>query len=121
MLTDTSEQYARAAARVAVRRKIVVARAQQRAWHDVVDPLEGIAQMARWDAENPLDARRKRSIQDRFEYAAEDPLAAVWKKLSVNMPAEPQSAVQSVTPLGTAVSAVAFASVNGRSALEGES
>ena len=77
--------------------------------------------MSRWDAENPLDARGKGSIQDRFEYAAEDPLAVVWKKLSVNMPAGSPSAVQSVTPLGTTVSTVAFASVNGRSALEGES
>ena len=63
-------------------------------YHDVVDPIDGITQMARWYAENPVDARGERAIQDPFDYAAEDKLVDAWRKLSANMPTEELFAVQ---------------------------
>jgi nucleoside-diphosphate-sugar epimerase len=57
-------------------------------YRDVVDPVEGITQVARWYADNPVDARGERIIQDPFDYPAEDKLVEAWRKLAASMPGE---------------------------------
>jgi nucleoside-diphosphate-sugar epimerase len=48
---------------------------------DVVDPLAGLAASARWYAEHPLPngGLAERSLQDPFDYAAEDALVRAWR------------------------------------------
>ena len=53
---------------------------------DVVDPIEGVAEAARWVAENGVGKRTARLMQDPFDYPAEDRLASAWRGAMAQMP-----------------------------------
>ncbi len=57
-------------------------------YRDVVDPVEGITQAARWLAENPLPESGQAVLQDPFDYASEDKLVAAWRTLLDGMPTD---------------------------------
>jgi len=47
-----------------------------------------VQQAARWYADNPIDARGEKLLQDPFDYAAEDQLVNAWRLLKAQMPAD---------------------------------
>ena len=55
-------------------------------YRDIVDPVEGISEAARWYVDNPVGERGRKALQDPFDYAAEDELAAAWRDLTKRMP-----------------------------------
>jgi nucleoside-diphosphate-sugar epimerase len=57
-------------------------------YSDVVDPLVGVADYARWLARNGVDERGERALQDPFDYAAEDRLIENWKVCVAAMPTD---------------------------------
>lgn len=56
-------------------------------YRDVVDPLQGVADAARWYAQHPIDARGERMLQDPYDYAAEDQLIESWQSALAQIPA----------------------------------
>ena len=56
-------------------------------YSDVVDPFEGVAEVARWLAEHGIGQRGEATMQDPFDYAAEDALVAAWHRAMQQMPA----------------------------------
>ena len=53
---------------------------------DIVDPVDSVAQAARWYAEHGIDPRGEATLQDPFDYKAEDQLVAAWRTLLAQMP-----------------------------------
>lgn len=57
-------------------------------YRDVVDPVEGVAEAARWYAAHPVDQRGEQALQDPFDYTAEDQLVAAWESAVNHMPTD---------------------------------
>jgi len=55
-------------------------------YQDIVDPLQGVAEAARWYAEHPVDERGAKTLQDPYDYAAEDRLIDAWRTAIAAMP-----------------------------------
>lgn len=55
-------------------------------YRDVVDPVQGVTEAALWLAEHGVDARGEQTLQDPFDYEAEDALVAAWRKVCADMP-----------------------------------
>ena len=53
---------------------------------DQVDPILGVAEAARWVAENDIEKQAARGMQEPLDYAAEDRLAAAWQRAMAQMP-----------------------------------
>ena len=57
-------------------------------YRDQVDPFDGVAQAAQWYAQHGVDERGVQSLQDPFDYAAEDKLVDAWEKALASMPGD---------------------------------
>lgn len=55
-------------------------------YHDIVDPLQGVAEAARWYAGHPIDERGDKTLQDPYDYAAEDKLINAWRAALAQIP-----------------------------------
>ena len=55
-------------------------------YSDIVDPLQGIAEAACWYAEHPIDAYGDKTLQDPYDYAAEDALVVAWRQAMAKIP-----------------------------------
>jgi nucleoside-diphosphate-sugar epimerase len=55
-------------------------------YKDIVDPVEGITQAARWYAEHGVDERGASTLQDPYDYAAEDTLVQAWRRALAQVP-----------------------------------
>lgn len=53
---------------------------------DVVDPIAGVAEAARWLAEHGISPTAENRLQDPFDYPAEDQLAAAWQRAIAQIP-----------------------------------
>ena len=55
-------------------------------YEDVVDPVAGLTEAARWYAEAGIDPRGESGLQDPFDYEAEDRLVAAWRGAMATIP-----------------------------------
>ncbi len=53
---------------------------------DIVDPLDGVAEAARYYAEHGVDERGAATLQDPYDYAAEDQLVHAWRQAMASIP-----------------------------------
>jgi hypothetical protein len=49
-------------------------------YKDIVAPVDALSRAVKWLADNPIGERAERSLQDPFDYAAEDRLLTAWTK-----------------------------------------
>ncbi|MEM9620173.1 MAG: epimerase [Pseudomonadota bacterium] len=59
---------------------------QDLGYRDIVDPVAGLTDAARWYVDNPIGEYGEKVLQDPFDYAAEDALVAAWHNLRAHMP-----------------------------------
>ena len=59
---------------------------QELGYRDLVDPVEGVTQVAQWYANHGVDEVGARTLQDPYDYDAEDRLVVAWRKALNGLP-----------------------------------
>ena len=55
-------------------------------YRDIVDPLEGVAHAALWYAQHGVDERGAKTLEDPYDYDAEDRLIEAWRRAMAQIP-----------------------------------